>query len=340
MASPVNYDGDQRDFCFKMVSGLADPTKVSFESVNYPGCYLSAVIEAVLTPAKQDRGVPAQYMEDDIPWSDGAPNYTVPALRLEPHDGTGFFRDGATFEFAPPAIGATSPLKLGSPAHSDRAWFSVQHADHPGRLLRATQNGKLVFDTLEHAKQAAQEFTFTLRYPFGPTQFRSVNQPDKALRHRLVVSHTGRSHKVLDGRELGNYHTMLDESAPGNEDFLFNAVPGLVLGSGVSFESLNYPEHYLSVDEEGRLHVALFRGDESREAGTFIVTNAPRGTPHLTDKRSYVCVSPLGRPNQMLRHRDGELWMQEFEPNAGPPLRGREYDEHADAHDFCWMLEG
>ena len=64
-------------------TGLADPTKVSFESVNYPvqslwrhsvtfvndgvfygqGCYLSAVIEAVLT-AKQDRGVPAQYMEE------------------------------------------------------------------------------------------------------------------------------------------------------------------------------------------------------------------------------------------------------------------------------------
>jgi alpha-L-arabinofuranosidase B-like protein len=146
-----------------------------------------------------------------------------------------------------------------------------------------------------------------LSYAQEPTSFRAWNYPDRYIRHRL---------------SLGYIDPIVASDKLGRKDATFQLVPGLA-GRCRSFESVNYPGHFLR-HQNFRLKLAE-RTDEQlfKEDATFCVVSGLANS----EGRSFESVN---FPKHYIRHSNFELWLgksdgsQLFQKDAtfimSPPL--------------------
>ncbi len=125
-----------------------------------------------------------------------------------------------------------------------------------------------------------------LSYAQEPSSFRSWNHPDRYIRHRLF---------------LGYIDPIVASDKLGRRDATFRLVPGLA-GKCRSFESVNYPGHFLR-HQNYRLKLAKQTDDQRfKEDSTFCVV------PGLANSegRSFESVN---FPKHYVRHSNFELWL-------------------------------
>lgn len=127
-------------------------------------------------------------------------------------------------------------------------------------------------------------------YAQDPSSFRSLNYPDRYIRHRM---------------SLGYIDPIAASDKLGRKDATFRLVPGLA-GKCRSFESLNYPGHFLR-HQNYRLKLAKQTEDHLfKEDATFCVI------PGLanSDGRSFESVN---FPKHYIRHSNFELWLAKYD---------------------------
>merc|ERR1712167_552814 len=95
----------------------------------------------------------------------------------------------------------------------------------------------------------------------------------------------------------------------GNEDFDFRIRPGLQEGCGVSFESVNFPGHFLR-HSGFRLLLNEYDGEELFDNdATFAITRSLAGGDHS----GYFSINSINFPDKFLRHQNFEMWLTDFE---------------------------
>ena len=125
-----------------------------------------------------------------------------------------------------------------------------------------------------------------LSYAQELNSYRSWNNPDRYIRHRL---------------SLGYIDVIVASDKLGREDATFRLVPGLA-GRCNSFESVNYPGHFLR-HQDFRLKLAKQTDDQLfKEDATFCVV---RGLAS-SDGRSFESVN---FSKHYIRHSNFELWL-------------------------------
>ena len=125
-----------------------------------------------------------------------------------------------------------------------------------------------------------------LSYAQEPSSFRSWNYPDRYVRHRF---------------SLGYIDPIVASDKLGRNDATFRLVPGLA-GRCRSFESVNYPGHFLR-QQNYRLKLAKQTDDQLfKEDATFCAVWG------LADSqgRSFESVN---FPKHYIRHSNFELWL-------------------------------
>jgi alpha-L-arabinofuranosidase B-like protein len=125
-----------------------------------------------------------------------------------------------------------------------------------------------------------------LSYAQEPSSFRSWNYPDRYVRHRF---------------SLGYIDPIVASDKLGRNDATFRLVPGLA-GRCRSFESVNYPGHFLR-HQNYRLKLAKQTDDQLfKEDATFCAVWG------LADSqgRSFESVN---FPKHYIRHSNFELWL-------------------------------
>lgn len=119
-----------------------------------------------------------------------------------------------------------------------------------------------------------------------PSSFRSLNYPDRYIRHRLSLGYVDR---IVANDKLGR------------KDATFKLVPGLA-GRCRSFESVNYPDHFLR-HQNFRLNLAKRSDDQLfKEDATFCVVAGLANS----QGRSFESVN---FPKHYIRHSNFELWL-------------------------------
>lgn len=125
-----------------------------------------------------------------------------------------------------------------------------------------------------------------LGYTEEPDSFRSLNYPDRYIRHRL---------------SLGYIDQIAASDILGRKDATFRLVPGLA-GKCRSFESVNYPGHFFR-HQNFRLKLEKQRDDQLfREDATFCVVSG------LASADGYSFES-FNLPRHYIRHSNFELWL-------------------------------
>jgi hypothetical protein len=123
-------------------------------------------------------------------------------------------------------------------------------------------------------------------YAQEPSSFRSWNYPDRYIRHRL---------------SLGYVDQIVASDKLGRKDATFRIVPGLA-GRCRSFESVNYPGHFLR-HQDYRLKLAKQTDDQLfKEDATFCVVWGLASS----EGRSFESVN---FPKHYIRHSNFELWL-------------------------------
>lgn len=125
-----------------------------------------------------------------------------------------------------------------------------------------------------------------LSYAQEPSSFRSLNYPDRYIRHRS---------------SLGYIDPIVASDRLGRKDATFRLVPGLA-GRCRSFESVNYPGHFLR-HQNFRLNLAKRTDDQLfKEDATFCVVSGLANS----EGRSFESVN---FPKHYIRHSNFELWL-------------------------------
>jgi len=133
-----------------------------------------------------------------------------------------------------------------------------------------------------------------LSYAQEPNSFRSWNYPDRYIRHRL---------------SLGYIDPIIERDKLGRKDATFRLVPGLA-GRCRSFESVNYPGHFLR-HQNYRLKLAKKTDDQLfKEDATFCIV----GGLANSEGSSFESVN---LPKHYIRHSNFELWLGKSD---GSPL--------------------
>jgi hypothetical protein len=146
-----------------------------------------------------------------------------------------------------------------------------------------------------------------LSYAQEPSSFRSLNYPDRYIRHRL---------------SLGYIDRIVASDGVGRKDATFRLVSGLA-GRCRSFESVNYPGSFLR-HQNYRLKLAKQTDDQLfKDDATFCVVSGLANS----EGRSFESVN---FPQHYIRHSNFELWLgksdgsQSFKKDAtfffSPPL--------------------
>lgn len=127
-------------------------------------------------------------------------------------------------------------------------------------------------------------------YAQEPNSFKSWNFPDRYIRHRL---------------SLGYIDPIVASDKLGRNDATFRLVPGLA-GRCRSFESVNYPGHFLR-HQNFRLTLAKQTDDQLfKEDATFCVVSGLANS----EARSFESVN---FPKHYIRHSNFELWLGKFD---------------------------
>jgi len=135
-----------------------------------------------------------------------------------------------------------------------------------------------------------------LSYAQEPSSFRSWNYPDRYIRHRL---------------SLGYIDPIVASDKLGRKDATFRFVPGLA-GRCRSFESVNYPGHFLR-HQNYRLKLAKQTDTQLfKEDATFCVVSGLASS----GGRSFESVN---FPKHYIRHSNFELWLGK--PDGSPLFR-------------------
>jgi len=196
-------------------------------------------------------------------------------IKIHENDGSDLFQDDATFEMVRP--------KCGDAEGSE--WMSFRSVNFPDRYLRH-KNFELWLDPDEGGPFDA-DATFALQYE-KTVCLRSLNFPGNAVRHR-------------------NFECFNDKMERNNDDFYFNIRPGLQEGLGVSFESVNFPNHFLR-HCGFRLLLNEYDGSELFQSdATFAITRAIAGP------KSHFSLNSVNFEEKFLRHRNFEMWLTDVD---------------------------
>merc|ERR1711998_527268 len=190
--------------------------------------------------------------------------------------------------------------------NADRQKVSFQSVNFPGFFLRH-QNFRVFLHEHDGSDLFDSDSTFEFVSPnCGDAadscffSFRSVNFPDRYLRHK-------------------NFERFLHDTED-NDDFYFNIRPGNWRGYGISMESVNFPGHFLR-HQNFRVFLHEYADDELYQMdSTFVFDEPPRGR-----KKGYVAFQSVNYPEKNLRHKNFEMWLEDY--GEGP-------DE-----DFCFKLK-
>ncbi|SEM35533.1 Glycosyl hydrolases family 2, TIM barrel domain [Stigmatella aurantiaca] len=204
-------------------------------------------------------------------------------IRRDARDGTALFDQDATFCARAGLDGSAN--------------ISLESKNKPGAYLRH-RNSELWVDALENTTSFRQDATWAIAAPWWQStanvpsgnyqsfQVTSAGYTNRYLRHIDSVANT----EVVDGAS----------SATLKQDATFQLVPGLAESSCYSFESRNFPGHYLRhnsnrVRKDARDGSALFDQD-----ATFCAHPGLSGTG--------VSFESFNFPGRYLRHFGGEVW--------------------------------
>merc|ERR1712159_449212 len=237
---------------------------------------------------------------------------------------------------------------------TDRRKVSFESVNFPGYFLRH-QCFRMKLHERDGSELFDNDATFEMVRPNAECEcgqgffsFRSVNFPDRCLRHKNFELWLDEN----DGSELFdqdttfnlfspacrlksmnfpphsmrhcNYEFFNNETEYDNEDFLLQIRPGNFYGEGVSFESVNFPGHF--VRHQGfRVKLHESSGDDWDDElfqldTTFVITRSIAGG----HSDGYFSITSINYPDKSLRHKNWEMWLEE--PGSGP-------DE-----DFSWKL--
>ena len=129
-----------------------------------------------------------------------------------------------------------------------------------------------------------------LSFAQEPNSFRSLNYPDRYIRHRLSLGYID---KIVAGDDLGR------------KDATFRLIPGLA-GKCRSFESVNYPGQFLR-HQNYRLKLAKQTADQLfKEDATFCFVTGLANSQN----RSFESVN---FPKHYIRHSNFELWLAKYD---------------------------
>ena len=257
--TPLFSPQDRADATFRIVPGLATPSKVSFESVNFPGHYLINLRgKVVLRRYENDpkfiaAATFAQHPGMADPTWVSFEAHNAPGaflrhrgnnLRVEPQGPPPYYQD-CTFRIVggmvpdgpsspPPGAYAPPPAPRPAPA-SPEGTIAIRSINYPNCFIRHHQK---IFRISEvHTQQEMDDSTFRmvpgLADPYM-VSFESVNFPGYYMRH------------TSDGRvELQSYR----ESFQFKSDATFRRVPGLVNPGMTSFAAHNRSDMFLRHDK-------------------------------------------------------------------------------------------
>jgi len=233
--------------------------------------------------------------------------------------------------------------------NADRQKVSFQSVNFPGHYLRH-QNFRIFLHERDGSDLFDADSTFEFVSPncgdaegYGFFSFRSVNFPDRYLRHKnfeLWLDENDGSDlfdqdttfslfgdcvrfKSYNFRDKSMRHCNFEgflHDTEDNDDFYFNIRPGNWRGYGISMESVNFPGHFLR-HQGFRVYLHEYEDSELYQMdSTFIFDEPPRGR-----KKGYVAFQSVNYPEKNLRHKNFEMWLEDY--GEGP-------DE-----DFCWKLK-
>lgn len=123
---------------------------------------------------------------------------------------------------------------------------------------------------------------------FSSYSFRSYNAPNRYIRHKNLLSYLEPINDEL-----------------GRKDATYKLVPGLANSNCKSFESVNFPGHFLR--HEG-LRLKLARRSNKqlfKEDATFCIVPGLFG-----NNNSVISFESLNFPGHYIRHRNFELWVE------------------------------
>lgn len=208
-------------------------------------------------------------------------------LRKDAWDGTEAFKEDATF-CAHPALDGSGNISLESKAF-------------PGYYIRH-RNAEVWLDALEDSKSYRQDATWHI----GPTwQKSSVSLPLHSVQSFRVKT-PGYTERYIRHADDLAYTEVVNNTSDLllKRDASFRIVPGLAENTCYSFESLNYPGHYLRhrdsrVRKDPRDGSTLFDAD-----ATFCAKPGLSG--------SGVSLAAYNYPKRYVRHNNAEMWISYF----------------------------
>ena len=206
---------------------------------------------------------------------------------------------------------------------------SFQSRQSPNSYLRH-RDGRMFLDANDGKPLFAEDATFIVRPGLADNtqvSFQSLNFPDRYIRHisfilytTPIVNDTDRkdaTFAAFTGNELAtwvshneaghvirhqNSRAKIDSNINPVEDSEWKMVFGLA-GTGVSFQSVNFPDHYLR-HKENAIYLEKFDGKPLfREDATFLVR------PGLADA-SKASFESFNYPGNFIRHRQFLLYSE------------------------------
>merc|ERR1712178_390295 len=189
--------------------------------------------------------------------------------------------------------------------NADRQKVSFESVNFPGFFPRH-QGFRIFLHEYEDNELYCNDSTFEFVEPncgdgegYGYFSFRSVNYPDRYLRHK-------------------NFELWLDEN--DGSDLFDQDTTFCLAGDPVRFKSYNFRDK--SMRHRGfRVKLHEYEDNELYAMdSTFVFDDPPRGR-----KKGYVAFQSVNYPEKNLRHKNFEMWLEDY--GEGP-------DE-----DFCFKLK-